>query len=79
MPANWYKEQPSNRNYLSPIGFKIVLELFEGVDFFCQSATLPEISVPVTEVPTRLEIFLLLGEVEFLMEILILLLLLMKN
>lgn len=61
MPANWYKEQPSNRSYLSPIGFKIVLELFEGVDFFCQAATLPEISVPVTEVPTRFRNFPIVG------------------
>lgn len=53
MTAEWYKEQVSNRNYLAPIGFKLELELFRGVDFFCQVANLPGISMPFTEVPTR--------------------------
>jgi len=61
MPAEWYKEQPKNRNHLSPIGFKLVLEKFEGVDFFCQTANLPDISVPVTEVPTRFRNFPIVG------------------
>jgi len=52
MPAEWYKEQPMNRNFLSPVGFKFNLELFKGVDFFCQSASIPDISMPFAEVPT---------------------------
>ena len=52
MPAEWYKEQPRNRNFLSPVGFKFNLELFKGVDFFCQSASIPDISMPFAEVPT---------------------------
>ena len=52
MPAEWYKEQPKNRNFLSPVGFKFNLELFRGVDFFCQSVAIPEISMPFTEIPT---------------------------
>ena len=52
MAANWYKEQPTNRNFLSPVGFKLDLELFAGVDFFCQSAAIPEISMSFTQVPT---------------------------
>tara|TARA_B100000963_G_scaffold353266_1_gene367708 strand:- start:2748 stop:3263 length:516 start_codon:yes stop_codon:yes gene_type:complete len=52
MVANWYKEQPTNRNFLSPVGFKLDLELFPGVDFFCQSAGIPEISMAFTQVPT---------------------------
>lgn len=51
--AEWYKDQPKNRNFLNPIGFKLKLELFEGVDFFCQSGNVPDISMPYTEVPTR--------------------------
>ena len=50
MSANWYKEQPSNRNFLNPIGYLLKLEKFEGVDFFCQSANIPDVSMPVTEV-----------------------------
>ena len=52
MAANWYKEQPTNRNFLSPVGFKLDLELFPGVDFFCQSAGIPEISMSFAQVPT---------------------------
>ena len=52
MPAEWYKEQPKNRNFLSPVGFKLILELFSGVDFFCQSASIPDLSMPFSEVPT---------------------------
>lgn len=52
MPAKWYQEQPSNRNFLAPAGFKMELDLFPGVDFFCQKAGIPDISVPTTEFPT---------------------------
>lgn len=57
MPAEWYKEQISNRNYLSPVGFKLVLEKFRGVDFFCQRVNLPDVTMPFTEVPTRFRQF----------------------
>ena len=48
--AQWYKEQPSNRNFLNPIGYLLKLEKFEGVDFFCQGANVPDISMPSIEV-----------------------------
>ena len=50
MPAKWYKEQPKNRNFLNPIGFILKLEKFEGTDFFCQTANVPDVSMPTTEV-----------------------------
>ena len=50
MSAQWYKEQPTNRNFLNPIGYLLKLEKFEGVDFFCQTANVPDITMPVTEV-----------------------------
>jgi hypothetical protein len=53
MAAEWYKEQPRNRNFLNPIGYLLKLEKFEGTDFFCQSANVPDITMPSTEVPTR--------------------------
>jgi len=53
MPAKWLDDQPKNRNYLTPIGFKLNLEIFNSVDFFCQSVNLPDISMPFTSVPTR--------------------------
>jgi hypothetical protein len=53
MSAEWYKEQPSNRNFLNPIGYLLKLEKFDGVDFFCQSANLPDISMPTIEVASQ--------------------------
>ena len=53
MAAEWYKEQPTNRNYLSPVGFQFDLELFSGVDFFCQAVNLPDITMPVAELPSK--------------------------
>ena len=53
MTADWYKEQPKNRNFLTPTGFKMKLEMFEGTDFFCQSANIPDVQMPFTEIPTR--------------------------
>ena len=50
MSAEWYKEQPANRNFLNPIGYILKLEKFAGVDFFCQSANVPDVAMPTTEV-----------------------------
>ena len=52
MAAEWYSEQPKNRNFLIPVGFKLDLQIFKGVDFFCQSASIPDISKPFAEVQT---------------------------
>ena len=51
--ADWYKEQPTNRNFLNPIGFILKLEKFAGVDFFCQSANVPDINMPSTQVGSQ--------------------------
>ena len=53
MSAEWYKEQPSNRNFLNPIGYLLKLEKFAGVDFFCQSANVPDVAMPTIEVASR--------------------------
>jgi len=53
MSSRWYTEQPGNRNFLAPAGFKMNLDIFAGVDFFCQSVNLPDISVGYAEAPTR--------------------------
>ena len=52
MPANWVSQQPSNRNFLSPTGFQLDLDIFPGVDFFCQQASIPDITSVVNEVST---------------------------
>lgn len=59
--ANWYNEQPKNRNFLSPVGFKMEFEIFPDVDFYCQAVNFPDISVPFTEVPTRFRSFPIIG------------------
>ena len=55
--SKWYSEQPKNRNFLAPVGFKMELDLFNGVDFFCQRANIPDMTLPFTEVPTRFRSF----------------------
>jgi hypothetical protein len=42
-----------NRNFLSPIGFKFSIDRMKGVDFFCQSASIPAISMQAANQPTR--------------------------
>ncbi len=52
MASKWYDEQPKNRNFLAPNGFKMDLDIFAGVDFYCQRVSVPDISVPNAVVPT---------------------------
>lgn len=54
MAAHWYKQQVSNNNYLSPIGFKFILEKAPKVAYLCQSASIPEISLGEISVPNYL-------------------------
>ena len=53
MASKWYNDQPKNRNFLAPTGFKLELELYAGVDFYCQEANIPDISAPSVELSTR--------------------------
>ena len=49
------QDQPTNTSFLSPIGFKFQLNNFPDVNYFCQSATLPGISINTISVPTPLK------------------------
>ena len=49
------QNQPINTSFLSPIGFKFQLNNFPEVNYFCQSATLPGISISTIPVPTPLK------------------------
>ncbi|QIN96851.1 tail completion protein [Synechococcus phage S-N03] len=42
-----------NRNFLSPVGFKFSIEKMRGVDFFCQAANVPGITMEKVQQPTR--------------------------
>ena len=48
----WYTKQLSNRNYLSPGGFKFLLDRSPKTSFLCKTAVIPEISIGVIERPT---------------------------
>ena len=51
--ANWYSEQLSNKNYLSPIGFLFVLDKAKKVSFLCQRAEIPTVVLGDVQIPTR--------------------------
>ena len=42
-----------NRNFLSPIGFKFSVNKLRGVDFFCQSASIPAMQLASADSYTR--------------------------
>jgi len=44
--------QPDNVNFLSPVGFKMVLTRAPTTSFFLQNVTIPGISMPSTTQPT---------------------------
>ena len=50
-----FDKQIANRNYMSPIGFKLVLTKTPKVDFLCQSANIPQISMGTAVQPTYLK------------------------
>jgi|LakMenE18May11ns_1017448.scaffolds.fasta_scaffold9760469_3 hypothetical protein len=53
MSATWINRQPENRNYLSGVNFKLQLMKCPSVEFFCQAANVPGISLLTAEQPTR--------------------------
>jgi hypothetical protein len=53
--ASPFAKQISNRNFLSPIGFKFSLAKYPKVDFFSSSANIPEISLATAIQPSYLK------------------------
>jgi len=51
--ANWYSDQLTNRNFLSPIGFLFLLDKARKVSFLCQKAEIPTVELGQVEIPTR--------------------------
>ena len=51
--ANWYQDQLTNKNFLSPIGFLFILEKARKTSFLCQRAAIPDISLGSVDIPTR--------------------------
>ena len=50
-----FAKQIANRNYMSPLGFKLILTKTPKVDFLCQSANIPQISMGTAIQPTYLK------------------------
>ena len=51
--ANWYQDQLTNKNFLSPIGFVFVLDKAKKVSFLCQKAEIPSLTLGSVNIPTR--------------------------
>ena len=47
--------QIGNRNFLSPVGFKFSLAKFPKISFFCNSSSIPEISLGTFQQPSYLK------------------------
>ena len=52
---NPYQRQIDNRNYMSPLGFKLILTKTPKVDFLCQSANIPGINMGTAVQPSYLK------------------------
>ena len=52
MASSPWDNQPGNRNFLAPVGFKFKLQKAPKVDFFCNSANIPSITLG-TSIQTR--------------------------
>ena len=55
MTGSAFAKQISNRNFLSGIGFKFNLAKFPKVDFFSNSARIPELNLELTRQPSYLK------------------------
>ncbi len=51
--ANWYQDQLTNKNFLSPIGFVFLLEKAKKTSFLCQKAEIPSLTLGKVDIPTR--------------------------
>ena len=50
-----FDKQIANMNYMSPVGFKLILTKTPKVDFLCQSANIPQISMGTAIQPSYLK------------------------
>ena len=55
MTSSAFAKQIDNRNFLSGIGFKFTLTKFPKVDFFSNSARIPELNLELTRQPSYLK------------------------
>lgn len=65
MASDWYSKQLTNRNFLSPIGFKFLLDRAPKTTFFCQEASIPSISLGQVDVPTPFKAYPIDGNIVY--------------
>ena len=53
---------PKNKNFLSPVGFKFIIGRTPHVDYFCQSASIPEVSIGTREISTPVKDYTVPGD-----------------
>ena len=53
--TNPFANQIQNRNFLAPVGFKFTLAKYPKVDFFSNSARIPELSLGTAIQPSYLK------------------------
>lgn len=53
MASEWYNRQLSSNNYLSPIGFVLIIEKSAKVSYLCQRAAIPTFNVGSIDVYNR--------------------------
>ena len=46
--------QPDNANFLSPLGFRFIVDKLPNVNYFCQSASLPAVALQELTLPNPL-------------------------
>ena len=44
--------QPENLNILSPVSFRLIIQKFPNVNFWCQSVNIPDMTISEITVPT---------------------------
>ena len=50
--ANWFQDQLTSRNFLSPIGYLFLLDKAKKVSFLCRQASIPSINLGDVLIPT---------------------------
>ena len=53
LPPEQQNNSIENRNFLSPVGFRFIIEKMRGVDFFCQAASIPAMNMQAADQFTR--------------------------
>ena len=48
---------PDSKNFLSPVGFKFIIQRIPTVEFFCQTVNIPEISIGSRQIETRVKAY----------------------